>query len=339
MPHHRSPKRLMKIATGVWAAKALAEATRLDLFSQLSAAPGATAVEVAARNGLAERPAELLLTACAALGLLRRVGDGYANTPEAEEYLVRGRPDYFGDAVLSLDRRYTGWMRLEESLRTDSPTNFDPAAKESMFDPEDTVLTATFWKSMYALSATSARALAAAYDFSPVHLLLDVGGGGAAYDIELCRAHPDLRCTVLDLPFVCELTGERVAAAGLADRIACVPGDFLHDAELPGGHDAVLLSQILHDWDEETGRLILAKCFAALPSGGRILISELLVDDSKDGPLLPALMSLNMLVSTWGRNYTAAEYGRWLADAGFVDVTTVRFEGPGADGAVVAVKP
>ncbi|MEV0369759.1 methyltransferase [Streptomyces sp. NPDC050636] len=339
MTSDRSPKRLMEIVTGVWAAKALAEATRMELFSQLSAAPGATVAEIAARNGLAERPAEQLLTVCAALGLLRREGAGFANTPEAEAYLVRGRPDYFGDAVLSLDRRYAGWMRLEEALRTDSPTNFDPEAAESMFDPEDAALKADFWKSMYALSATSARALAATYDFAPVRRLLDVGGGGAAYDIELCRAYGDLRATVLDLPFVCELTRERVAEAGLADRIDCVPGDFLRDAELPGGHDAVLLSQILHDWDEPTNRLILGKCRAALPPGGRILISELLVDDTKDGPLLPALMSLNMLVSTWGRNYTAAEYGAWLTDAGFTDVRTVRFEGPGADGAVVAVRP
>ncbi|WP_242578915.1 methyltransferase [Streptomyces sp. MST-110588] len=306
----RSPRRLMEIVTGMWGAKALAEATRLDLFSQLSAAPGSTATEVAARNGLAVRPAEQLLTACAGLGLLRRQGPGYANTPEAETYLVRGRPDYFGDAVLSLDHRYAGWMRLGEALRSNAPTNFDAQASESMFDPEDTELQQHFWKSMYALSATSARALAAAYDFGPVRRLLDVGGGGAAYDIELCRAYEELRATVFDLPFICELSREPVSRAGLTDRISFAPGDFLREAALPAGHDAVLLSQVLHDWDERTNRLILAKCFAALPSGGRILISELLVDDTKDGPLLPALMSLNMLVSTWGATTRRRSTGR-----------------------------
>ncbi|MFE7122518.1 methyltransferase, partial [Streptomyces sp. NPDC057654] len=177
-----------------------------------------------------------------------------------------------------------------------------------------------------------------ALDLGRVRRLLDVGGGGAAYDIELCRRYPELRATVLDLPFVCELTGERVAEAGLADRIALAPGDFLRDAALPAGHDAVLLSQIMHNWDEPTNRSILRKCHAALPPGGLIVLSELLVNDAKDGPLLPALMSLNMLVSTWGRNYTPGEYGRWLTDTGFTDVRTVRFSGPGADGAVVAVK-
>ncbi|MFH8982546.1 acetylserotonin O-methyltransferase [Streptomyces varsoviensis] len=332
------PHRLMDIVTGLWAAKALAVATRMGLFSDLSAAPGLPVAEVAARHGIAERPAELLLTACAGLGLLVREGEGYANTPEAERYLVRGRPEYFGDAVISFDRRYAGWMRLEEAVAGNVPTNFDPRAKESMFDAQDAALKKTYWSAMYALSAPSARALGEVLDLGGVRRLLDVGGGGAAYDIELCRRYPDLRATVLDLPFVCELTREWVEEAGLQDRIALAPGDFLRDAALPTGHDAVLLSQVMHNWDEPTNRSILRKCHDALPPGGLIVISELLVDDTKDGPRLPALMSLHMLVSTWGQNYTPSDYTHWLTDTGFTDIHTLRFSAPGADGAVVGVK-
>jgi hypothetical protein len=69
------------------------------------------------------------------------------------------------------------------------------------------------------------------------------------------------------------------------------------------------------------------------------VISELLVNDDKTGPPAAALMSLNMLVETVGRNYTAAEYGTWLHTTGFVDIQTVSFEAPGANGAVLARKP
>ncbi len=72
----------------------------------------------------------------------------------------------------------------------------------------------------------------------------------------------------------------------------------------PVGHDAILLSMILHDWGEDRDRAILQKCWAALPSGGMVIISELLVNDEKTGPPAAALMSLNMLVETEGRNYT-----------------------------------
>jgi hypothetical protein len=85
---------------------------------------------------------------------------------------------------------------------------------------------------------------------------------------------------------------------------------------------------------------VLVQCFAALPSGGQIVISELLVNDDKTGPPAAALMSLNMLVETVGGcNYTPAEYGTWLRDTGFVDVETVWFEAPGANGVVLARKP
>lgn len=169
--------------------------------------------------------------------------------------------------------------------------------------------------------------------------LLDIGGGSGAYDIELCRRNPNLRATVFDLPPVCKIATEKVGSAGFGDRIEVTPGDFLADAELPAGHDVVLLSMIMHDWTPEQDLAILRKCFAALPSGGQIVISELLVNDDKTGPPAAALMSLNMLVETVGRNYTPAEYGTWLRDTGFVDVETVWFEAPGANGVVLARKP
>jgi predicted O-methyltransferase YrrM len=138
---------------------------------------------------------------------------------------------------------------------------------------------------------------------------------------------------------VCEIAARKIAAAGCEDHIAVNPGDFLADTELPAGHDVVLLSMIMHDWTPEQDLAILRKCFAALPPGGLIVISELLVNDEKTGPPAAALMSLNMLVETVGRNYTAAEYEHWLHATGFVDVQTVTFDAPGANGAVLARKP
>jgi hypothetical protein len=68
------------------------------------------------------------------------------------------------------------------------------------------------------------------------------------------------------------------------------------------------------------------------------VISELLVNDEKTGPPPAALMSLNMLIETEGRNYTPAEYSSWLEDTGFTDTRTVWFDAPGANGAVTARK-
>ena len=96
---------------------------------------------------------------------------------------------------------------------------------------------------------------------------------------------------------------------------------------------------ILHDWDEAKDRALLRRSYEALPSGGAVVISELLVNDDKTGPAPAALMSLNMLIETEGRNYTPAEYAEWMKDAGFHEVETVWFDAPGANGAVIGRKP
>jgi hypothetical protein len=142
------------------------------------------------------------------------------------------------------------------------------------------------------------------------------------------------------LPKVADIAAGKVEEAGLPMRIETVAGDFFADSSLPGGHDTILLSMILHDWAEDHCRAILEKCWAALPSGGQVIISELLVNDARTGPPSAALMSLNMLVETGGgRNYTPAEYSAWLGDLGFQGIRTVWFEAAGANGAVIGRKP
>jgi hypothetical protein len=335
-----SPAPLMQLATGFWAFKTLAAAHELDLFSRLSGTLGTTAGELAETLAIEERPAEMLLTGCASLGLLEKDDSRYANTPLAEEYLVRGKPYYFGGWVQMLDQRlYPGWARLVEAIRTNRPTTWDPDRQTSLFDDEDPGLLAVFWEAMHSLSTVTARELGQAIDLSDARRLLDVGGGSAAYDIELCRLYADLTATVYELPKVASIAAAKVDEAGLTDRIETVAGDFFIDSSLPSGHDTILLSMVLHDWAEDRCRTILQKCWAALPSGGQVIIAELLVNDARTGPPAAALMSLNMLIETEGRNYTPAEYAAWLREVGFHEVHMVWFEAPGTNGAVIGTKP
>ena len=86
-----SPVPLMQLSTGFWAFKTLTAAHDLDLFTRLSATGGMTVDDVVREYGIEERPAEMLLTGCAAIGLLDKAGDSYVNAPLAEEYLPRRR--------------------------------------------------------------------------------------------------------------------------------------------------------------------------------------------------------------------------------------------------------
>jgi len=329
---------LMALATGFWASKTLAAAHELDLFTRLAGGASITVAGLKEALGLHPRPAEMLLTGCAALGLLEKTDSGYRNSPLSEAYLVRGKPYYFGGFVQMADKRlYAGWSRLTEALRTNRPTTWDPAVQSSMFDGEDPLVLALFWEAMHSLSTMTARKLGEAVDLRPFRRLLDIGGGSGAYDIELCKQCAALRATVFDLPHVAEIAAGKIAEAGLSDRIETAGGSFFE--ALPRDHDVHLLSMILHDWNEAKNRALLGRSFEALPSGGAVVISELLVNDEKTGPAPAALMSLNMLIETEGRNYTPAEYSAWLAEAGFRQIETVRFEAPAASGAVIGRKP
>lgn len=138
MPEQSSPLTpipLMQLTAGLWASQALVGAHDLNTFAKLSASKGMTITEFAHSCGIQERPAELLLTACASLGLLERREDQYVNSALAEAFLVPGQPYYFGGWVEMLARReYPGWMRIGEALRRNRPTTWDPDTQSSLFD-------------------------------------------------------------------------------------------------------------------------------------------------------------------------------------------------------------
>jgi 3-hydroxy-5-methyl-1-naphthoate 3-O-methyltransferase len=332
-----SPAPLLQLATAHWAFKTFAVANDLDLFTRMSGTPGTTPEQLAADAGIERRPAEMLLTACASLGLLTKEDGRYRNSPLAEEFLVRGKRYYFGGFVRMQDRLiYPAYARLGDAVRQNRPTAYDPERQTSMYETADPAIMESFWGAMHSLSTITASALADAFDFRPFRRLLDVGGGSAAFDVELCRRYPHLGATVYDLPLIVEIARRNIEEAGLGDRIGTVAGDFFKDEALPENHDVILLSMILHGESEASNRQILRKCRAALSRGGVLLVSELLVNDEKTGPPPAALMNMTMLVATeGGRNYTAAEYAAMLEEAGFGRIETVPLNGLGANGLIV----
>lgn len=333
-----SPRRLMEICTGFWAFKAVAVANELELFTLFEQHGPLTVSAVANLLEIEERPTEMLLTANAALGLLDVRDHAFCNTPLAANFLVKGKEFYFGRWIDHLDRRsYAGWAHLSEAVRTNRPATWDPAAQKTVFEGTDQGFTVTFQDAMHSLSRHSASTISKVLDLSMSHCLLDVGGGTGAYAIELAKRNPNLKVGIYDLPPVCSLATTKIYKSGLTGRVVTVPGDFFAE-DLPGGYDTILLSMILHDWSPQDCQSILRKCHRALPPGGRIIISELLVDDNKSGPADAALMSLNMLVNTWGRNYTTAEYSQWLVESGFDAPQRIHVDTASANGLLVAIR-
>jgi len=291
----------------------LMAANKLDLFTALDLGP-ATAEEVAARCGAHANCMEKLLVACNALGLVEQRGGRYRNTPFADRYLVRGRPAYQGD-IIAHQHLWERWQELDHYVRTGSRGPKEAQVKAAMTEEEKAEAHRTWILAMHNIAmAGQADALANALHLSDRRLLCDVGGGPGTYALVLCQRHPQLRAVVLDLPETEPIAREIIASLGMEGRVKFRAADYLKD-DYDDGSDVVLLSGVLHGEPVENCHRMLRKAYDSLTPGGLVVVQEILLNDEKTGPLLPALFSLHM---TYGAAYTGREIADWMREAGFL---------------------
>jgi hypothetical protein len=177
-----------------------------------------------------------------------------------------------------------------------------------------------------------------AIDASCARKLIDIGGGSGTYTIAFLKANPKMQVTIFDLPAVIEMARERLQEAGFTNRVNQVGGDFYQDA-LSGGHDLAFLSAIIHQNSLGQNKELYAKVFEALDPGGKIVIRDHIMAESRTSPLAGALFAVNMLVGTsGGGTYTFGEIKEGLEFVGFVDVKLIQ-SGELMDGLVSATKP
>jgi acetylserotonin N-methyltransferase len=162
--------------------------------------------------------------------------------------------------------------------------------------------------------------------FGELTHLMDVGCGSGVYGIEIARANPGLKVTLMDLKEVANEAGKYVAAEGMEARVSTAAVNMFEE-EWPTGPDGHLFCNVFHDWSAETNRALARRSFEALPSGGRIFLHEILMDDDYTGPFTAAAFSLLMLIGTLGQQYSLAELREILTGAGFEDIQAQRTGG------------
>jgi 3-hydroxy-5-methyl-1-naphthoate 3-O-methyltransferase len=323
-------------------------ALELDLFEQLERGPGSSD-QLAARMGTPQPSLERLLIALLALGLIKRDEAGvYSNSPLTLALTSRG-PAGLAPALLEQKRHfYDLFSHLTEAVKSARPQiRYWPFLKKD--EPtEDCYSVLARYPEEYALflqamdhgSLGVGKRIAEQVDFSAIHRLIDLGGGGGQVVRELAEAVPHLSLVLFDLEEACRFARERIQASGLTGRVQCVPGSLLDD--LRGAlepADAVLLSGVISDFDAEGRRRILENARALLRPGGRLLVSETLFNAERSGPLMPALLSLYMLVGTRGNNFSPAEIRLALEEAGFDTIELFSNQERGLRDLIVARRP
>lgn len=332
-----TPDAVMQLGLGFMASKTLLSAIELGLFTVLADGP-LTAEQLTAKLKIHPRSALDFYDALVSLGMLERNDGLYANTPESDHFLVRGKLSYLGGMLeMANERLYKFWGSLTDGLRTGEPQNEvktgGPGLFETLYkDPERLRL---FLAAMTGLSMGAAMAIAEKFPWQNYQTVVDVGGAQGGLLVQLCLRHQHLRGSNFDLPVVAPIFEDYVAKNGLSDRLGFLPGNFFEDP-LPRA-DVITMGHILHDWNMEDKRMLLDKAYAALPEGGALIVFEALIDDERRQNAFGLLMSLNMLIETpGGFDYTGKDCTGWMCEAGFSSTRVEHLIGP--DSMVVGIK-
>lgn len=326
-----TPEPLMKMMNGAWITKTLTVATELEVFTRI-ASGSSTVVEMAGSLDIQERPAEALLNACVALGLLEKNAERYSNSPLADTFLVRDRPAYFGSfIIMSGTRGYDAFGKLREIILTNKPLYVDNDIMRD--DPEKAK---AFTRAMHSNAIAPAIALSKCLDLSRYTSLLDLGGGSGAYSIVLTDRHPNLKASVVEFPPVCEIASDYINKANAASRVDTIGADFMKDA-FPPGFDVVLLAQVLHSYGRKESLTLLERIYHYLPSNGMVIVVDFLLNSERTEPLFAALFALVMLQETRdGSSYSKEEVQGGLMECGFRNIQYYSLAGPAA--AIVGIK-
>ena len=292
-------------------------ADELGLFQFLRDGP-ASLDGICKQLGLLRRSAEALTSALAATGFIVQHNGCFQLTPDARSYLLPDSDFYWIPMLQSAGWGHQNARALLELLSSEhlGPNDRVTRRWERGEMSEEDARSAN--RRFHSHSFPSALGLARNHDFDGVHRLLDVAGGSGGYAIAIALRHPRLRCTVADLPPVVKDTQTYIERFGCHERVDTFSFNMFDDP-WPAGYDAVLMTNVLHDWEPRHRTQLAKSSFDALPCGGQLMIHEILLNDAQDGPVPGALFSV-MMLGTRGKQLSFVELDDLLTGAGFQDI-------------------
>ncbi len=320
--------KLLETSGSYWQACTLHAGVKLEVFT-LIGEDESSASEIAERSDCDVRGITMLLNALSAMGLIIKKQDKYANTDAGKSLLVKESPRYIGYMIMHHHHLVETWSRLDKAVMTGSPQRMRAYRDEQELE--------SFLMGMFNLAMGIAPQVAREIDLKGRNQLLDLGGGPGTYAIHFCMTNPELKATVFDLSATRPFAEKTIAQFGLSDRIGFVSGNYLED-EIEGTYDVAWLSHIFHGEGPDACQMIVEKAVSAMVKGGLVLAHDFILNDTFDGPLFPALFSLNMLVNTEnGRAYSEDQIKEIFEKTGLKNIRRLPFKGPNESGIIMGV--
>ncbi|ABB23644.1 hydroxyneurosporene-O-methyltransferase [Pelodictyon luteolum DSM 273] len=261
------------------------------------------------------------------INILVQREDGCFEVSALGELLRHDHPDSLSNRIHYIGEvSYPAAQGISYAVQTGEP-GFDHVFGMSFFDyfSHNPHLGTLFNELMRQGVADRVANVVQTYDFSGYGSVVDVGGGNGALAAVLAEAYSDISATVFDAPAVIEEARRYFAEKGLSEQCQVVAGDFFLDP-VPNGAHLYVLSNIIHDWDDQKALSVLENCRAAMDSGSVLLIIEqIMPEKALDAPVTVA-SDVSMLLLLRGRERTEMEYDNLLARAGLRMTKVYPFE-------------
>jgi O-methyltransferase domain/Dimerisation domain len=276
--------------------------------------------ELARLTDTHERSLLRLMRALVQLKIFTEAQDGSFSVTEMGAYLAaNSERSLKAFVLLEGGMLRASWSDLIESIRTGQTgpelAGLGPERFETLAKTRDAGL---FNEAMVSITRTAVPDVLAAYDFSGISTLIDVGGGLGELLIAILKKYPSMRGTILDLPHCEEGARKSFADAGVAGRAEFIGHSFFDS--IPPGADAIIMKSIIHDWNDERCVRILLNCHRALKPGSRLmLIDKVMPEKIEPGgdDIFVVLDDLNMMRGPGGCERTPSEFRALLAKGGF----------------------
>ena len=325
-PFNWNPGTLLGMSGYYWKTCTLHTGVKLDIFTVI----GSNTLSCDQINKTLKadkRGLSMLLNSLSALELLVKDDETYSNSPSALTFLSKDSPQYLGFMIMHHHHLMESWHKMDTAIIEGKPTR-----DRSSFSDEE--WRESFLMGMFNMGMAIAPMLSKELDLSGCKRLLDFGGGPGTFAIHFCLANPGLKASVYDLETTRPFAEKTIKKFNVSDRIDFLPGNYVEDEFIePNLFDAAWLSHILHGEGPEQAQEIIGKAVLALKPGSKIFIHEFILNDTMDGPLFPALFSINMYLGTPdGQSYSETQLSEMLKSHGVKNIQRLSFVGPTQSG-------
>ena len=326
------PRPALETLPALLLARSILSATKLGVFEALVEAP-LTVGEVAARCSTNARATEKLLNALVGARYLRIVRGRYALTSETRKWLLRGSEHSMHDLMLQWEAAEWHWVtRCDEYLTTGQPIRMHSELSEEQWE--------LYQRGMRAAAAGAAREIAHQVPMPEgAREMLDIGGSHGLNSVAICRLHPGLRSTILDLPDAVAKAAPLLAREGMGDRVVHRAGDVLAEDLGVERYDVVFTANVLHHFDDPTNRELARRVARALRKGGYYVICDFIRPDVPGKQQVVALLDFFFALTSASGTWSFDEMASWQRDAGLVPARPVGLRMALGSGLLSARKP